>query len=647
MKISLVSLFLFIIVQLNAQVTQRNILSTRYSYANVQSSLIPASAYHPFPTTAAEWKVAVPEKVLAQLVKDGEGALAYRFEPITASVSLNFVRTGDRLEHSNISFAKRAALKKLIIAESIEQTGRFMEAIINGLWSICEESFWGVPAHIGKTGLPDVDHPVVELFGAETAAVLALTDYLVGPQLDSINGLFRKRIYSETNKRFFVPMVTESAQYGWQSKTQPVNNWNPWIHSNWMMTTLLLEKNEGRRADMLYQSMQGLDSYLNSLADEGSCDEGPGYWFAAGASVYDCLEILQSGTKGAVNIFSEPLIKNMAAYIPKVHIGERYFVNFADADPTLTPDGALLYRMGITLADSSLIRMGAWAYQQFAAKAKGYSGSAEDFMRPRFLFNLLTLKSISGIEGNYQPVMDSWMADVQVLTARSSDDLFLAAHGGHNAESHNHNDVGDFIVYYKGEPVIIDAGRGNYTARTFSSKRYDLWFTQSQYHNLPVVNGYGQLAGRKYAAREVSSTLTPTIASLTMDIGAAYDSKAGVVSWKRKVSLDRKQQIITCSDQYQLLKQPDSLQQIFLTTASIEMRTAGEIVLTTKMGKQIVIAYPAASFYYTVEYPSEEGMEYSSFVNKWPGVSIKRLVFHSKNLMAKGNWLFTIQPINQ
>lgn len=645
MKISLVSLFLFVIVQLTAQVTQRNILSTHYTLANVQSSLIPATAYHPFPTTAAEWKAAVAEKVLTQLVKDGEAVITYRFEPISATVSLNFVRSGDRLEHSNISFGKRAALKKLVIAESIEQKGRFMEAIINGLWSICEESFWGVPAHIGKTGLPDVDHPVVELFGAETAAVLALTDYFVGPQLDSINVLFRKRIYSETNKRFFVPMVSESARYGWQSKTQPVNNWNPWIHSNWMMTTLLLEKNETRRAAMLYQSMQGLDSYLNSLADEGSCDEGPGYWFAAGASVFDCLEILHSGTKGAVNIFSEPLIKNMAGYIPKVHIGNRYFVNFADADPTLTPDGTLLYRMGILLADSSLIRMGSWAYQQFAAKAKGYSGSAEDFMRPRFLFNLLTLKNVMGVGGNYQPVMDSWMADVQVLTARSSEDLFLAAHGGHNAESHNHNDVGDFIVYYKGEPVIIDAGRGNYTARTFSSKRYELWFTQSQFHNLPVINGYGQLAGRKYAAREVSSLITPEFAQISMDIGAAYDPKAGVVEWKRKISLDRKKQIITCSDQYHLQKKADSLQQIFLTTATIELRSAGEIMLTTKMGKQIILAYPAGDFSFSVEYPSVEGMEYSSFVNKWPGASIKRLVFHSKNLTAKGNWLFTIQPI--
>jgi len=143
----------------------------------------------------------------------------------------------------------------------------------------------------------------------------------------------------------------------------------------------------------------------------------------------------------------------------------------------------------------------------------------------------------------------------------------------------------------------------------------------------------------------VSSLITPEFAQISMDIGAAYDPKAEVAEWKRQVSLDRKKQIITCSDQYQLKKKADSLQQIFLTTATIELRSAGEIMLTTKMGKQIILAYPAGDFSFSVEYPSVEGMEYSSFVNKWPGVTIKRLVFRSTKLLEKGNWRFTIQPI--
>jgi hypothetical protein len=89
------------------------------------------------------------------------------------------------------------------------------------------------------------------------------------------------------------------------------------------------------------------------------------------------------------------------------------------------------------------------------------------------------------------------------MTARDNAGLFLATHGGHNDESHNHNDVGDFIIYYKGKPMIIDAGRGNYTARTFSKQRYELWFTQSQHHNLPMINGIGQKDGRSFEAHDV------------------------------------------------------------------------------------------------------------------------------------------------
>ena len=122
-----------------------------------------------------------------------------------------------------------------IVAESIEDQGRFTEAILNGIWSVCEESYWGVPAHIRSTGLPDVDDPVVDLFAAETAAVLSLADYFMGKKLDEINPLIRKRIYSETNKRFFIPLATKPDRYGWLSKTRPVNNWNPWIMSNWII----------------------------------------------------------------------------------------------------------------------------------------------------------------------------------------------------------------------------------------------------------------------------------------------------------------------------------------------------------------------------------------------------------------------------
>ena len=276
----------------NAQVTQRNILATAYSPEKVVVSIIPKDKWKPYPLTPQQWKDAVSDSMLKGIVDGATSIIDYKFEPISGSVSMDFKRTGDRLRHSGISFKKREVLMHMILAESIEDKGRFMEAIFNGIWSICEESFWGVPAHIGGTGLPDVERPAVDLFAAETASVMAMADYFVGDKLDKINPLIRKRIYHETDKRLFTPMMKYGDNYKWMSRTIPVNNWNPWIMSNWILSTLMLERNETRRVIMTHAAMKGLDAYLNSLGEDGGCDEGPSYWFAAGASVYDCLELL-------------------------------------------------------------------------------------------------------------------------------------------------------------------------------------------------------------------------------------------------------------------------------------------------------------------------------------------------------------------
>ena len=63
------------------------------------------------------------------------------------------------------------------MAECMEGKGRFVDEIANGVWLACEETWWGVPAHLGAqkrgTGLPDVTEPIIDLFAAETGAQLA------------------------------------------------------------------------------------------------------------------------------------------------------------------------------------------------------------------------------------------------------------------------------------------------------------------------------------------------------------------------------------------------------------------------------------------------------------------------------------------
>jgi hypothetical protein len=244
---------------------------------------------------------------------------------------------------------------------------------------------------------------------------------------------------------------------------------------------------------------------------------------------------------------------------------------------------------------------------------------------------------------SFTPIQNVWINDVQVLTARSNNGLYLATHGGHNGESHNHNDVGDFIIYANDEPVIIDAGRGNYTARTFSPQRYELWFTQSQYHNLPIVNGYGQLAGKEFTASNVKNSLEVNRASLSMNIANAYDSMAGIKYWNRKVTFDRQKNQVQIADEYAMHKTLNSLQQIFMTVCKADLTTPGEILLTTNSNQVYVIRYDKSNWTPSIEQPSTDGSEYSVFKIKWNGKAINRIIMSRKNIVTADKYSFIIE----
>ena len=328
----------------------------------------------------------------------------------------------------------------------------------------------------------------------------------------------------------------------------------------------------------------------------------------------------------------------MASYIYKMHIADNYFVNFADADPKFTGDGLMIYRFGKALGDEKLEQFGLYLY----GRNKIVVG--EGFEKPRRLSNLLAVKDLPAATSGYQPESEAWFSDIQVMTARTPSGLFLATHAGNNDESHNHNDIGDFIVYLNNEPVIIDAGRGNYTAKTFSSRRYELWFTQSQYHNLPIINGLGQMAGKQFTAQKVTNSNSKSASSLSMDIAKAYPKEAGINYWTRTVSLDRLSDKIDVSDEYSMADFPASLQQAFMTVCDVDLTTAGKIRLTTGSGKKIAIAYDLSVWTATLDNPSVEGPEYSSFTTKWDRRQIHRILLTGRNLKSKNklNYVVTI-----
>ncbi|MDR0354058.1 MAG: hypothetical protein LBI02_12190, partial [Opitutaceae bacterium] len=405
----------------------------------LRDRLIPRDQWTPFPRAGdrAAWEKA-DRRLLDGYIKHAEQNIGFKWPALPATLSLELVRTGNRTHYERVSFQRRATLAALLVAELAEDKGRFMDQIINGIWTICEESWWGVSAHIReRDGLMDVGDPFVDLFAATTSELLAWTDYFLGEKLDAVSPKIRARIHAEITRRILQPVMLpkKHRKHGWMTGT---NNWNPWICSNWLASALLVEKDEAARAAHVAKILETLDYFLTPYPQDGGCDEGPGYWGVACGSLYDSLVLLNSATNDAfADLYKNEKIQNMLKYIARVQISDKtkHAINFADAGPRISSDGTLVWRFGRDIGDAGMAGFGRATVHWRGPRRAHYARIFHD------LFSRAEMEATPPGAPLYGEV---WLPDLQVAAARETEGsdagFYFAAKGGHNSESHNHND---------------------------------------------------------------------------------------------------------------------------------------------------------------------------------------------------------------
>lgn len=461
---------------------------------------------------------------------------------LTATGYLRFGRDGNRQAYEGPYFTRRAKLTAAVIAAILTGNAGGAE-ITDGVWLLCEESTWCLPAHQPGAGLPDPGRPHVDLFAAETAALLAWTAVLTGEHEDRVRREIKIRVLDPYRAR---------DDWWWfgLSGGADLNNWTPWIHSNLLTASLLLDDHPHSIAT---RAVAALDRYLDVIPGDGGCDEGASYWWRAGASLFECLQTLAEACGNDFGAFRLPKVRAVARYPMAAHIAGDVHVNFADGGirpPGMVPH--LLYRFAARTGDAQVRQHARAMRREIPASLVNGPNSALG----RVLAVIADDEWAAAPPAPFPAPAQSWLPDTGVLFAREREGdtagLFLAAKAGHNDESHNHNDVGSFIVALDGRPVLIDPGAGAYTRQTFGPDRYQIWTMQSSWHNTPAPAGHPQAAGRAHRATDVSAALTATAAELALDLAAAYPAAAGVRSWRRKLRLDRSPPLIAIRDTWEL-----------------------------------------------------------------------------------------------
>ena len=490
--------------------------------------------YRPFPRRQARdaWN-AIPEEkrrqILAWADEAGQG-----YPMVTATQFLAFCRTGDRMAYEKPYFARRNRLMGAALGECLLDDGTYLDAVIDGLWCICEETTWVLSAHNGsdhpgrppmnERPLPDVNNPYVDLFAAQTAAALADILYLLEDKLNAVSPLIARRVRHEIDRRVITPFMNHDDFWWMGMIRKDVCNWTPWILSNVIDVLLLLERDGWRRSEGVTRAMRMLDSYLAVLPEDGGCDEGAGYFNMAGAALFDALESVYQATGERVSFYDEPLIRRIAAFPMHVHIAGDYFVNFADCDAKPRLDGQRIALFGRRTNQPDVEHFGLWL--------EGRKASVRPVDTPQMsrVLQSLFAEKAQAEEPKGEPF--AALPSLQVFAWRKGG-LYAAMKGGHNGESHNHNDVGSFIVYADGEPEIIDVGNCVYTAQTFGPRRYELMNTRSMNHNVPLVGGNEQRAGRERRAADVFADEN----GARMELAGAYPEEAEIRSLVRTLSV--------------------------------------------------------------------------------------------------------------
>jgi Heparinase II/III-like protein len=609
------------------------VLAACFSAERLAARLPGPGSWRPYPSwqDREAWEAVHPatrDHLLSQAVR----LLASPWPVLTATDYARFSRDGNRQSYERPYFARRGRLAAAVLTASL--AGPIPERVndvADGVWLLCEETSWCLPAselfvRKERSVLPDPARPCVDLFAAETAALLAYTELLAG---DLLEPAVRRRLCHEVRVRVLDP-YRHSDQWWWLGlRKKDLNNWTPWIHANLLAASLLLDPRPQDILRTTERAVAALDRYLDAVPEDGGCDEGAGYWWRAGGSLFECLDTLTSACGDDYGAFEIRKVRAVARYPVIAHIADQWHVNFADgsAKPTVTPH--VLYRYGRAIADGEVV--------QHARALRGNRAASELVAGANGSIARILAATFDTVWCEEPPCpfpmpAQAWLSTTGVLTARSragsAAGLFMAAKAGHNAESHNHNDVGSFIVALDGHPLLIDVGVGIYTRQTFGPERYTIWTMQSSWHNVPEVDGIGQAAGSQYAARRVQGLLADSSAELSMDLAGAYPPEAGIVSWRRTIRLVRGgtgADAVLLDDAWQLDHSAERAVVYLIAARSPRPVAAGRLLVPagddTGGHAALAIDYPPVDFAASIE---ERTLDDSRLIAAW-GPAIYRI----------------------
>jgi len=414
----------------------------------------------------------------------------------------SYLNEGNRIELENIYFQRRRDAVALALFLQWNPNSDKIKLFEEMLFSICQEYSWALPAHI------QIDHKqksylnaneTVDLFASETAHFLAECTVLFRK---IINPTLLEIIKTEIEKRVLNPFIQKD--WGFEKLR---NNWSAVCTGAIGITAMILIKDEEVKKKVLTRVENALSCFLEGYGEDGACVEGMGYW-VYGIGYYTYFADMYEKVAG-IDLFKNLKWKNIILFPLIARMPSGNFLPFSDSPETvIVPSG-----------------LNSYFFNKFNI-VPAYEESITDFhfdhcYRWGHLSRTLWW-STEKVRNAYQNLYGEFVFNDANWVILKRKKLYFAAKGGNNDESHNHNDLGHFILGDHNGLIFDDLGAPVYTADYFGAKRYEYVHPRSYWHSVPYIDKQEQLPGSNYFAFISNVYNDDHEFSVTIDLQHAY-----------------------------------------------------------------------------------------------------------------------------
>jgi len=463
----------------------------------------------------AAWKRLASTKAYATVVREAEKLLDKPMAEMTEEVYMLFKQTGRRTaEYNRVRRDRYGRVVQYTLAECLENKGRFVKPLEAVLRAICEEKTWIYNFHDASLANYHGKTVSIDLGSADLAQNLGACLWLLG---DRLSAETRQQVMARLRERIFEPyrraVEGVGSRQGWITSEA---NWNAVCHAGVVAAALAVCDDRSERAFFVAAAEKYSQDYLRGFGGDGYCAEGMGYWNYGFGHYIQLCETVYQATRGQLDLYHLPGAREAALYPVRIRLFADMYPAYADCSVNARPDFRLMsyinrrYELGLK----------EFVLDDFATVSGGLP-SALMYSCP----NSATARPM--VDGREFYEIRSFFPNGDVLNGRplpgSACRMAVSFKGGHNAEPHNHNDLGSFVVAVGREMLILDPGGEVYTARTFSKDRYKSNLLNSYGHPVPVVAGQLQRTGAAARAVVVATNFTETVDTYTLDLRSAYD----------------------------------------------------------------------------------------------------------------------------